>query len=210
MKDTKERILSHGLGLLAESGFGQVTVGALAQRTGLSKSGLFAHFGSKVEVQLSLLEETLRVGSAIFIEPALRFPPGLKQLRVLVFGWLGWPGKAGLNGGCPIAAGFFEFDDAPQTDPVRQRLFALEGAWRELLADTVKGAIDSGDLREDLDIDQFVWELCGIYLSHHASSRFIGDPKSDQRASVAFEALLERATIEAADMKRPVQGRRKA
>ena len=194
MNDTKERILTHGLDLLTQRGFADVTVGVLAQRAGMSKSGLFAHFGSKEEVQLNLLEETLRVGAAAFIEPAMRNPPGLTRLRAIVHAWFGWTQKAGLHGGCPIAAGLFEFDDAPRNHPVRQRLLAIEQQWRNSLAAMTGEAIHNGELRADLDIEQFVWELCGVYLTHHVSQRFINDPIATKRAHIAFEGLLRRSS----------------
>ena len=193
MKDTKKRILAQGLDLLAQRGFADVTVGVLAQKAGMSKSGLFAHFGSKEEVQLKLLEETLRVGAAAFIEPAMRNPPGLTRSRAIVHAWFGWTQKAGLHGGCPIAAGLFEFDDAPKNHPVRKRLLAIEQQWRDRLAAITGEAIHNGELRADLDIAQFVWELCGIYLAHHVSQRFINDPLATKRAEIAFEGLLCRS-----------------
>ena len=193
MKDTKERILTEGLDLLTQTGFANITVGILAQRAGMSKSGLFAHFGSKEEVQLKLLEETLRVGAATFIEPAMHNPPGLARLRAIVYAWLGWTEKAGLHGGCPIAAALFEFDDAPKSDPVRQQILVTEERWRHFLAARTAESIATGELRADLDIDQFVWELCGIYLNHHVSFRFIQDAIATERAHTAFEGLLSRS-----------------
>ena len=188
---TKERILAEGLDLLARGGFAGVTLGVLAEQTGMSKSGLFAHFGSKEEIQLGLLEESLRVGALTFLDPALRKPRGLPRLRAVVEGWLGWTAKAGLGGGCPVAAGMFELDDAE--GPVRERLLAIEARWRGLLKQFTQDAMACGHFRRDLDAEQFVWELCGIYLSHHASFRFVRDPEADTRAARAFDSLLERA-----------------
>lgn len=108
------------------------------------------------EVQLELLEETTRIGFRSFVQPAMKNAPGL--------------------GGCPVAAGMFEFDDAPESDLIRRRLFAMEERWRVQLTQLVTEAIESGEFRRELDVDQFVWELCGIYLNHHASHRFICDP----------------------------------
>ncbi len=193
MKSTKDRILAQGVDLLSKSGFAQVTVGLLAQRTGMSKSGLFAHFGSKEEVQLGLMEETVRLGATCFVEPAMQEAPGLGRLRALVYGWLGWTARAGLRGGCPIAAGLFELDDVDASDPVRQRLVSAEERWRELLVTTTAEAVASGELAADLDLDQFVWELCGIYLNHHVSERFLHDPAARTRAQSAFEALVQRS-----------------
>lgn len=191
MKNTKERILSEGLTLVAQQGFEGVTLGVLAERTGMSKSGLFAHFGSKEEVQLSLIDETLRVVYAGFVAKAMQRPEGLARVRALFKGWLSWSEKAGLKGGCPIAAGMFERDDLPEDDPVRKRLVESEETWRHLLIDTVKEAVDRSELRSDLDVAQFVWELSGIYLTHHVSHRFLKDSKATQRALKAFERLLE-------------------
>src|SRR6266702_2604763 len=110
---TKERILSEGVDLLSRDGFAGITLGVLSQKTGLSKSGLFAHFKSKDAVQLELLEETTRIGFLSFVQPAMKSAPGLVRLHAVVEGWLGWTEKAGLAGGCPVAAGLFELDDAP-------------------------------------------------------------------------------------------------
>jgi hypothetical protein len=85
----------------------------------------------------------------------------------------------------------FEYDDVE--GPVRDEALALERRWRALLASLVRQAIDRGELRPDLDVDQFVWELCGIYLSHHASLRFVKDVAADRRARLAVDALIERA-----------------
>jgi AcrR family transcriptional regulator len=190
MKDTRDRIVAGGLDLLTRSGFGGVTLGVLAAQTGLSKSGLFAHFGSKTEVQLRLLDETVRVSKTTVVEPAMKAAEGLPRLRAVFERWLAWTEKAGLGGGCPVAGGFFEFDDAADDDPVRQRLMALEAEWRAFLATLTTAAVKSGDLRAGLDIDQFVWELCAIYLNHHVSYRFIHDPLATRRALTAFENLV--------------------
>jgi len=188
---TRSRIIETGTNLLSTSGLSGITLGTLAERTGMSKSGLFAHFGSKEEVQLSLLEHTAQVAAEHVVAPAMRAAEGLPRLRALVRNWLGWTARAGLAGGCPIAAGIFELDDTE--GPVREQLLQLEKSWRSLLAQHVAQAVDLGHLRRDLDIEQFVWELCGIYLSHHAFLRFVRDPRADKRARIAFDALLERA-----------------
>lgn len=185
--------MTAGVDLLSRNGFAGVTLGVLSLMTGMSKSGLFAHFKSKDEVQLKLLEETTRIGFISFVQPAMQIVPGLARLRAVVQGWLGWTEKAGLAGGCPVAAGMFELDDAPQSDPIRQRLFSMEKRWRGQLTQLVNEAIASGEFRRDLAADQFVWELCGIYLNHHASHRFIGDPLALDRAERAFESLIERS-----------------
>src|SRR5215470_17704094 len=154
MKRTRARIVAEGVGLLSKSGLAGLTLGVLATQTGLSKSGLFAHFRSKEEVQLQLLDETARIAQATVIEPAMHAPAGLKRLRVIFDRWLGWSEKAGLGGGCAVTGGFFELDDVPESDPVRQRLVAMELGFRNLLTAITRDAVKQGELRVDLDVSQ--------------------------------------------------------
>ena len=193
MNTTRDRILHTGLKLVSRSGLGGITLGVLAQESKISKSGLFAHFGSKEEVQLQLLEETARVAASTYMDKAMLQPPGLARLRTLVEGWFGWSEKAGLKGGCPVAAGMFELDDVEPTDPLRTQLVTMEKAWRRMLVQLTKEAMLQGELQTDLDAEQFAWELCGIYLAHHTSYRFINDPLATQRAMTAFEGLIQRS-----------------
>src|SRR5439155_16280869 len=125
------------------------------------------------------------------IAPAMLVPDGLPRLKKLVAGWFGWAQRAGLPGGCPVAAGLFEFDDIEGA--VRNKILQMEAEFRQLLTGIVKSAVTLGHLRRDLDVDQFVWELSGIYLSHHAAHRFLRSKDADQRAKTAFQALLDRA-----------------
>ena len=194
-----ERILRQGLDLMSQQGLSGVTLGQMAERVGMSKSGLFAHFRSKEDVQIGLLEYLARFAAPYVVEPALKEAEGLPRLEALVRHWLGWSHRAGLLGGCPVAAALFELDDVE--GPVREKVAALEADWRGWLGQLVRRAVDLGQLRQDLDVDQFVWELCGIYLSHHAAHRFLRHPDADARARTAFEALLERA--------RPAEGKRR-
>jgi len=189
---TRDRILSEGLALASKEGLDGVTLGVLADRVGMSKSGLFAHFDDKDQVQIGVLEEMTRVGGRTFVEPAMRAVEGAPRLRALIERWFGWSGRAGLPGGCPVAAGMFEYDDAP--GPVRDKIAAMEEEWRGLLTGLVADAVRCGDFRKSLDVAQFVWELCGIYLSHHTASRFLKQRDADKRAKTAVDALFARAT----------------
>ncbi len=170
---------------------GNITLGVLADHAGMSKSGLFAHFHSKEQVQVALLQYMAQFAAARVVQPAMAAEEGLPRLRALVSLWIGWAQRAGLPGGCPVAAGLFEYDDVE--GPVRDQLLALETEWRGLLKQLLQQAIFHEHLRGDLDIDQFIWELCGIYLSHHAAHRFLRAPDAGDRANTAFEALIARA-----------------
>jgi AcrR family transcriptional regulator len=188
---TRERILRHGLALMSRSGLSGVTLGVLADQVGISKSGLFAHFRSKEDVQLELLDHMAAFAAEHVMGPSMTASEGLPRLRALVRDWFGWAQRAGLPGGCPVAAGLFEFDDVEGS--VRNRILEMEAAWRRTLIELVRRAVDLGHLRRDLDVDQFVWELCGIYLGHHAAHRFLRATDADTRAQTAFEALVGRA-----------------
>jgi len=194
-RPSRDIILDRGLDLLSQVGLNGVTLGVLAAETGMSKSGLFAHFKSKIEIERALLRRMANVAQATVVSPAMKLD-GLDRLRAVVTNWLGWTTRAGLSGGCPIAAALFELDD--QDSEIRDEVMAMESRWREILAQLAQDAIARGELRADLDVDQFVWEICGIYLSHHASSRFLKDAASDSRAQIAFQALIQRATAPSA------------
>ena len=179
---------------MSKNGLSGVTLGVLADQVGMSKSGLFAHFKSKEEVQIGLLEHTQQVGNTLIIQPAMKAPEGLPRLRALVKNWFGWTKRAGLPGGCPIAAAMFELDDIQ--GPVRDWVLAQENQWRGFLKSLVLEAMKLGHFKTELDADQFVWELNGIYLAHHVAYRFVKARDADQRAKTAFEALLARALPE--------------
>ena len=184
---------------MSQSGLGGVTLGVLADQVGMSKSGLFAHFQSKEEVQIGLLDYMAEFANARVLAPAMKAKEGLPRLKVLVKNWFGWAQRAGLPGGCPVAAGLFEFDDIE--GPVRNKIQQMEREWRGLLTTMVKQAVSLGHFRPGLDVDQFVWELCAIYLGHHAAHRFLRSADADRRAQAAFQALLDRAAPVAGEKK---------
>ena len=188
---THQRILEQGLALMSQAGLANVTLGVLADQVGMSKSGLFAHFRSKEEVQIGLLRHMARFVTERVVAPAMKAREGLPRLRAVVRNWFGWAQRAGLPGGCPVAAGLFEFDDVDGA--VRREILAMEKEWRGLLTGLVRDAVRLGHLRRDLDIEQFIWELCGIYLSHHAAHRFLRSTDADIRAKRAFAGLIARA-----------------
>src|SRR5215510_4767877 len=159
---TRERILKQGLALMSQSGLTGVTLGVLADQVGMLKSGLFVYFRSKEDVQIELLQHMAQFAQAQVVQPAMSAAEGLPRLKALVHNWFGWAQRAGLPGGCPVAAGMFEFDDVEGT--VREEILAMESQWRDMLKQLVRQAVEHGHLRQDLDVEQFVWELCGIYL----------------------------------------------
>lgn len=187
-EQTRQAILDEAFSLASCVGVGGLSIGVLAERTGLSKSGLFAHFGSKEELQLAVLRESQARFAEVVLRPALRQPRGLARLRAVIVNWLDWTRAVNLPGGCVINAAAAEFDDQPGTlrDEVRNALLAL----RRSLGDMVAKAIEAGELRQDTDIEQFVFELNGIYQATQQNRRLFNDPDADRRALAAFDRLV--------------------
>ncbi|HYQ90878.1 MAG TPA: TetR/AcrR family transcriptional regulator [Candidatus Competibacteraceae bacterium] len=185
---TRAAILEQAVAVASQLGLEGLTIGTLAQRTGLSKSGLFAHFGSKEELQL----ETLHAAQALFnttvVQPARRASRGLSRLTEFFQRWLNWTVSAQLPGGCLFAAGATEFDDRP--GPVREALANGLRQWRLTLIDTVRQAAQQGQLRADVDAEQFVFELYGILLAAHNDGRLLGDSRAGSHAERAFARLV--------------------
>lgn len=188
---TRTTILADAVELASVRGLEGLSIGALAERTTMSKSGLFAHFGSKERLQLATLEAAVAQFIEAVITPALRTPRGRRRLEVLFERWLAWSGDSGPPGGCPFVAASFEMDD--REGPVRTYLVEQQTAWLALLAETVAKAVGTGDLRPDVDSQQFAHELNGIFLMYQQARRLLRDPAADDRARRAFTRLMEQA-----------------
>jgi len=186
---THERILWRGLEIVSERGVTGVSLGGLAERAGLSKSGLFAHFRSKEDLQLEILRFAEGEFEREVLAPALEAPEGLPRLRAFMGRWLGWAPRCGLPGGCPFAGAMFELDDLAE-GPVRDYLVESQRTWAVMALGLIGEAVALGHLHKDLDAEQFAWQLSGVYLAHHVSQRLVRDPDADERAYAAFESLL--------------------
>jgi AcrR family transcriptional regulator len=165
-----------------------LTIGVLAARTDLSKSGLFAHFRSKEALQLAVLDHARDQFIDQVLRPALRALRGEPRLRELFTRWLTW---ADVPGGCLFVAATVEFDD--DAGPVHHRLAQDQRDWLDSIAQIVRGGISEGHFRADLDPNQFAFELQGVLLSYHHASRLVADTRARHRATQAFEDLLTRA-----------------
>lgn len=187
---TRAAILDEALRLVSKAGLDGLTIGTLADATGMSKSGLFAHFGSREELLLKVLEHGQREFIEFALKPALEKPRGVQRLRAMFVNWLDWTESAELPGGCPMIGGATEFDDKP--GPVRDLLAAGQRAWIDTLKRAVRQAVDEGQLREDTDPEQIAFEMFGIALVKHHHRRLLGYQKARGRALAALDALLER------------------
>ncbi len=185
---TRQHILGEALALASEVGLEGVSIGALAERAKMSKSGLFAHFESKEGLELAILDEAVARFVADVVSPALREPRGEPRVRALLVRWLDWSRAKYMPGGCVFVASISDADDRP--GPVRDRLAATQRDWLDTLATCVRGGIKEGHFRSDLDPDQFAHEVLTTAYGHHLLSRLLRDPAADQRWRHATERLL--------------------
>lgn len=184
---TKVAILDEAVQIASRVGFGGLSIGQLADRVEMSKSGLFAHFRSKEQLQLQAMERARQRFVDVVIRPALAAPRGIARVRAVFDGWLEWTHQA-LQGGCIFVAAAAELDDQPGA--LRDALVRNERDWLEFIATVAGTAVAEGDLRDDLDLEQFAFEVHGVMLAHHHASRLLHDERAEIRTRQAFESLL--------------------
>jgi AcrR family transcriptional regulator len=183
---TRELILDHAYSIACRKGVEGLSIGDLAQTVGMSKSGVFAHFGSREELQLAVLDAGgRRFGERVLI-PALREPRGLLRLRAIISGWFDWVRDNAQ--GCLIIGAVSEYDSRP--GPLRDRVIKLIKRWRTETARAVSLAIDTGELRPDTDAAQLAFEFFGIALVLHQDLRLFDPKQAVRQAEHAVERLL--------------------
>ena len=185
---TRAAILDEALRLVSKAGLDGLTIGTLAEATGLSKSGLFAHFGSREELLLAVLDHGQKQFTEVVLKPALEKPRGVPRLRSMFVNWLNWTESADLPGGCPMIGGATEFDDKP--GPVRDMLAGGQRAWIDTLKRAVQQAVQEGQMQGTTDPEQIAFEMFGIALVVHHHRRLLGYPKARARALDALDRLI--------------------
>ncbi len=185
---TRAAVLDSALSLASEVGLEQVTIGKLADRVGMSKSGLFAHFTSKENLQVQLLQEAIDRFVEIVVAPALRQPRGEPRVRALFDNWLVWSKADFMPGGCIFIAASVELDDKP--GPARDLLVSSQKDWLETLAGAARIAVSEKHFRKSLDVHQFAHEVYSLAYGHHFFQRLMREPRAEARTRAAFERLL--------------------
>jgi len=189
-EQTRRSILDEALGVATIAGLHGLSIGALADRTGMSKSGLFAHFRSKEQLQVAVVEHALDHFIATVIRPTLQAPRGEARVRALAHHWFTW-GEQSQAGGCFFVTAAVELDDDP--GPARDRLVAGQRDWLDLIANVFRTGIAEGQFRPDADPDQFAHDLYGVMLAYHHALRLLRDPAAGTRARRALDALVAAA-----------------
>jgi len=185
---TRAAILDRATELARSAGVEGLTIGRLATELTLSKSGLFAHFGSKEALQVAVIEHAREQFVARVIAPALKAARGEPRLRALIDRWLAWGADPG---GCIFMALAAELDDRP--GPARDTLAAALRDLLDVLATAARVAIEERHFRTDVDPHQVAFEPHGIVAATHAAARLVGDPKVGTRTRRAIDALFARS-----------------
>jgi len=189
-EETRAAILRAAVRHASIEGFEALTIGTLAEQTGMSKSGLFAHFGSKEELQIATLDEAIRRFNEVTILPALSAPRGLKRLKAMCDNWVLWTTRCDLTG-CPMMTAITEFDDKP--GPVRDAVVEHMHRMDESLAKSIRMTIDTGEFAPDTDAEQLAFELFGVLASCYRSRNLFRDDHANIKAKKAFERLINSA-----------------
>lgn len=189
-EQTRAAILDEALSIASKLGLEGLTIGSLADATGMSKSGLFAHFGSREELQLAVLEHAAqRYGESVLM-PVLKIERGLPRLHAFFERWLDWSIASGLPGGCIMISAANEYDDRP--GPIRDAVIANQRRGGALCEKAVRLAVEEGHFRPDTDPEQIAFEMLGIVLASHNHRRLLGNKETRKRALTAFEQLVSR------------------
>lgn len=190
-QDTRAAILRHSVALASVQGLAGLSIGRLAELCGLSKSGLFGHFGSKEALQRAVLEAVVEEYRIAVIVPALREPTGRARLERLAAAWLAWAAGDDKVGGCPLLGASIELDDRP--GELRDYLVERQRAWLDCIRGAAAKAVADGEFRSDLDLEQFAFEFNSIGLGFNFAYRLLEDAAAADRARSGFRRLMTAA-----------------
>jgi AcrR family transcriptional regulator len=186
--ETREKILHAAMHMVRESGFDSLTIGETAKQVGMSKSGVFAHFASRDELLLKVIEFTAEDFKTQVFDKALQYKRGLERIHALSRYWIKWSNQP--SGGCPFMSGAFEFDDRPGV--IRDALVKQEKAVHDIWERAAKIAVEEKEFKTDADCKQFAYEIFGNLLSFQIYKRLLNDVKAGHLYSVSFQNIISR------------------
>lgn len=188
---TRRAILRKAVNLASLEGLEGLTIGRLASTLRISKSGLFAHFGSKEDLQCAVVDDARDIFVEKVIRPAFSFH-GLERLRALCENWLSYGKEKVFPGGCFFSAASLEFDDRPGR--VRDRIVELMKKWLGTLEQAAREAQSAGEIRKDVDVRQLAFEIQALAMGANWSSRLFRDDGAFRSASHAIFERIDQAT----------------
>jgi AcrR family transcriptional regulator len=186
---TRAAIVGAGLDLASAEGLEAITLQAVADRIGLSKSGVFSRIGSREALQKAVIEEFGRRFLADVFVPAMQQPKGLPRLDDIIQRWIVRTRDVEARNGCIFSAGAFELDD--REGPLRDLLHGEVTRWRGALRRTVLQAMEAGHLKSDTDPEQLVSEACALMLGLIHDTRFLRDNRAAERAQASWRRLRD-------------------
>jgi AcrR family transcriptional regulator len=187
-EETRRQILDEALAFASEVGLERVSIGELAERAHLSKSGLFAHFQSKEALELAIVDHAAERFVREVVSPALRAARGEPRVRAMLERWIDWSRATAMPGGCVFVTSISNAGKLPPA--VSERLRETQRDWLDALATAVRIAMAEGHFRADLEPAQLAHELLSVAYGHHLVSRLLGPGTIDERWRDAMEHLL--------------------
>jgi AcrR family transcriptional regulator len=189
---TRRAILRKAVNIASLEGLEGLTIGKLAATLRISKSGLFAHFGSKEDLQCAVVDEARDIFVEKVIRPAAQLR-GLPLLRALCENWLAYGEQKTFPGGCFFSAASLEFDDRP--GPVRDRVLGLMKKWLENLEHAARDAQDAGEIRKEVNVHQLAFEIQALAMGGNWSSRLFRDQSAFRSAKDAILRRIDQVTV---------------
>jgi AcrR family transcriptional regulator len=184
----RERILSHGLGIASQQGLTALTMGTLARELDLPRSGVASHFADRELLQLGVLEQATTLFLRDVVNVSSSAPAGEARVKTLFARWIAWSRSPMLKGGCPFVHASRQSSEL--SEPVRTRLKEVLDGWSDIVTQAIAEAKQAGQFRADLHPEQLVFELYGLYLSHHFFHWYMKDKAAEARTMKAFDRLV--------------------
>ena len=185
---TKAVIVDQALKIASHQGLEGLTVGLLAEALAMSKSGVFAHFGSREGLQLAVVREYYRRFEAQVFQPALQEPKGLARLQKMINLWMQTSIQE-LSAGCIFISGAVEFDDRP--GPVRDELVRSVQTWRAALKRAIEQAVEVGDLKKDCAPEAMLFQIYSYVQGLHHDARFLQMSRSVDIAAQSIQQTID-------------------
>jgi AcrR family transcriptional regulator len=184
---TRDSIIERAVSIVRKEGFEGLSIGTIAESVGMSKSGVFAHFGSREDLQLAVLDAAAqRFTEQVFL-PAIREKRGLPRLLAIGQRWMKW--LRSEQGGCPMVSAAIEYDDRPGA--IRDRVIFYQTKLRKELSRAIAMAVETKELRADTEPEQLAFEIFGVELALHHDSRLFSFDEAIARSERALERLVD-------------------
>ena len=184
---TRDAIIEQAYALARRDGLEGLSIGTVAAAVNMSKSGVFAHFGSREDLQLAVLDSACDRFVARVMKPALKAKRGLSRLSVIVANWCDWARHT--EGSCVLFGAVSEFDGRPGV--LRDRVVQCQSRWRSELSRAIRMAVEAGELAADTEAEQFAFEIYGVLMVLHHDAGLFGYDAALARAERAYARLVD-------------------